>query len=94
MIFTTLACLTIAVVLAESLSSSARIATVPNRTMDTRSRKGGRTHLEATGPDPDKPEVPREKRAEDVSFAISSLMQAIAPHQQDKEHHYAESIPS
>jgi hypothetical protein len=58
------------------------------------SSKGGTTNLEATGHNANKPEVPREKRAEDVSFAISSLMQDIAPHQTDKEHHYAESIPS
>ncbi len=45
------------------------------------SSKGGITNLETTGSDADKPEVPREKRAEDVSFAISSLMQDIAPHQ-------------
>jgi len=58
------------------------------------SSKGGTTNLDAAGYNSNEPEVPREKRAEDVSFAISSLMQDIAPHQTDKEHHYAESIPS
>jgi hypothetical protein len=82
-------------VLAESLSLSARTSIMsPARAMDTRPGKEEQTNLAATGHNSNKPEVPREKRAEDVSFAISSLMQAITPHHTDKEHHYAESIPS
>jgi len=67
---------------------------LPARATDTHPGKEEQTNLATTGHHSNKPEVPREKRAEDVSFAISSLMQDIAPHHTDKEHHYAESIPS